>query len=99
MEAAHRVANDVPSLTGVVFGMLYACPHGCGRSCPFYTVQQVDLTTTFYFIKSLSRADKLWMIHRFENCPVRLGLGRDERRAHPRHAESRGFDRREASGV
>ncbi len=83
---------DTPSLTGTVFGMLHACPHRCGRDCPFFSMRQVDLPTTFYYIRSLSRADKIWIIRRYRNCPVRLGLGRSERRAHPRHADSRGFD-------
>ena len=85
------------SLTGAVFGMLYDCPHGCGRSCPFHTVRQVDLPTTFFYIRSLSRADKMWIAYRYEHCPVRLGLGSAERRAHSRDPASQGFDREVAS--
>jgi hypothetical protein len=86
-------------LTGVVFGMLHTCPHACGRACPLFTTRQVDLLTTFFFIKSLSRADKLWMIRRYENCPIRLGVSRRERRLLPRHPDSHGFDRKLASGI
>lgn len=67
------------SLTGQLFGMLYDCPKGCGKSCPLYGVRQIDHATTFFYLKSLSRDDKLWLIYRYEHCPVRLGMCEPER--------------------
>jgi hypothetical protein len=98
MDTRHPVRPEETPLAGVVFGMLIDCPHGCGRSCPFFTVRQVDLATTFHFIRMLSRAEKMWIVHRYENCPVRLGLGRGERRAQQRYDSCQGFDRAVASG-
>jgi len=71
------------SLTGALFGMLYDCPLACGKSCPLYTVRQVDLAATFYYLKSLSREDKMWLVYRFDNCPVRLGQFPSEKRRNP----------------
>jgi hypothetical protein len=68
------------TLTGYVFGMLLDCPHACGKECPLYSVRQVDLTTTFYYVKSLSRDDKMWLVYRYEHCPVRLGRTSPDRR-------------------
>jgi len=68
------------TLTGYVFGMLLDCPHACGKTCPLYSVRQTDLLTTFYYLKSLSRDDKLWLVYRFEHCPVRNGQALPDRR-------------------
>ena len=68
------------TLTGYLFGLLLDCPHSCGRTCPLYSVRQADLITTFYYLKSLSRDDKLWLLYRFEHCPVRNGQALPDRR-------------------
>ena len=84
------------SLTGLLFGMLYDCPRACGKSCPLYSVRQVDLATTFYYLKSLSREDKMWLVYRYEHCPVRLGQLPPERRRYPRGDISYGLGRQAA---
>ncbi len=79
------------SLTGYLFGMLYDCPTGCGKSCPLYGVRQIDHATTFFYLKSLSRDDKLWLIYRYEHCPVRLGMNAPESQHRPGGEISYGF--------
>ncbi len=79
------------SLTGQLFGLLYDCPFGCGGTCPLSSVRQVNLSTTFYYIKSLSRDDKMWLLYRYEHCPVRLGTCAPERRRHVREEIGHGF--------
>jgi hypothetical protein len=61
------------SMTGYLFGLLYECPNRCGKDCPLSSLRQIDLLTTFYYLKSLSRDDKMWLISRYERCPVRQG--------------------------
>ena len=36
------------SLTGLLFGMLYDCPRACGKSCPLYSVRQIDLAEPLF---------------------------------------------------
>jgi hypothetical protein len=64
------------SLTGYLFG---------------YGVRQIDHATTFFYLKSLSRDDKLWLIYRYEHCPVRLGMNAPESQHRPGGEISYGF--------
>lgn len=98
METTRSNGLHALSRTGYLFGMLYDCPHRCGTSCPLASVRQVNHTTTFYYLKSLSRDDQMWLIYRYQHCPVRLGQVAPERRRHARDGGSFGLGKQVAVG-
>lgn len=87
------------SITGYLFGLLYDCPNRCGKDCPLASVRQIDLTTTFFYLRSLSRDDQMWLISRYERCPVRQGQAAPMSRQRRRDAGSSGFGKRSAASV
>ena len=99
MDSTHLSGLQSRSLTGLLFGMLYDCPRACSTSCPLTAVRHVDLTTTFYHLKSLSREDKLWLVYRYEHCPVRMDQLPPERRHYPREEIGHGFGKQAAVNV
>lgn len=80
MHATRFNGRHPPSLTGYLFGLLYDCPRACDGSCPLYTMRQIDHVTTFCYLRSLSRDDKLWLLRHYARCPARFGMERRERR-------------------
>jgi hypothetical protein len=87
------------SMTGYLFGLLYDCPNRCSKDCPLASLRQVDLLTTFYYIKTLSRDDKMWLISRYERCPGRQGQTAPGSRQRRRDAGRRVFGKQVAAST